>query len=153
MVPLPPFEQLDTAALGHTPDEVTESLYDMVLQAYESLEANVGSETMRQVERWVMLRTIDSRWIAYLTTMEHLKEAIHLQGYAQKDPLVEYKNEAFLTFDQLKRDIQFEIATNIFRVEISTPPTQPQAPAQVEAAATVPATADPATGATATPRR
>jgi preprotein translocase subunit SecA len=81
-----------------------------------------------------MLHVIDQRWVAYLTTMEHLKEAIGLQGYAQKDPLVEYKNEAFSAFEQLKRDIQFEIATTIFRVRLepasaptpaSSPPAQP----------------------------
>ena len=71
----------------------------------------------------IAARTQD--WVAYLTTMEHLKEAIGLQGYAQKDPLVEYKNEAFLTFEQLKRDIQFEIATTIFRVQVThDPPPQ-----------------------------
>ena len=59
--------------------------------------------------------------------MEHLKEAIHLQGYAQKDPLVEYKNEAFQSFEQLKTDIQFEIATNIFRVEVAPPTPLPVA--------------------------
>src|SRR5207245_7151807 len=59
IVPLPPFEQVDPKALGHNPDEVVESIYDMVLQAFEQLERQVGPETMRQVERWVMLRTID----------------------------------------------------------------------------------------------
>jgi preprotein translocase subunit SecA len=118
IVPLPPWAEVDRVGLGDSPEEVIDSIHDMVVQAYEKMEQEVTPEILRQVERWVMLRTIDSRWIAYLTTMEHLKEAIHLQGYAQKDPLVEYKNEAFLTFDQLKRDIQFEIATNIFRVEV-----------------------------------
>ena len=118
IVPLPPWAEVDRVGLGDSPDDVIDSIHDMVVQAYEKMEQEVTPEILRQVERWVMLRTIDSRWIAYLTTMEHLKEAIHLQGYAQKDPLVEYKNEAFLTFDQLKRDIQFEIATNIFRVEV-----------------------------------
>ncbi|MEA2645629.1 MAG: preprotein translocase subunit SecA [Chloroflexota bacterium] len=118
IVPLPPFEEVDREDLGHSPDDVIEAVYDMVLQAYERREAEVGSELMRQIERWIMLRAIDSRWVAYLTTMEHLKDAIGLQGYAQKDPLVEYKNEAFGAFEQLKTDIQFEIATNIFRVEV-----------------------------------
>ncbi|GAC1575089.1 MAG: preprotein translocase subunit SecA [Candidatus Dormibacteria bacterium] len=119
IVPLPPYEEIDPSDLGNSPQEVIDSIHDMVVQAYEKMESEVTPEVLRQVERWVMLRTIDSRWVAYLTTMEHLKEAIHLQGYAQKDPLVEYKNEAFLSFDQLKRDIQFEIATNIFRVEVT----------------------------------
>ena len=127
IVPLPAFEDISASDLGNSPEEVIDSIHDMVVQAYEKMESEVTPEVLRQVERWVMLRTIDSRWVAYLTTMEHLKEAIHLQGYAQKDPLVEYKNEAFQSFDQLKRDIQFEIATNIFRVEV-TRDDRPSAP-------------------------
>jgi len=125
IVPLPPYQELDRPALGDSAEEVIDSIHDMVVQSYEKMEQDVTPEILRQVERWVMLRTIDSRWVAYLTTMEHLKEAIHLQGYAQKDPLVEYKNEAFQSFEQLKRDIQFEIATNIFRVEVATPAPAP----------------------------
>jgi preprotein translocase subunit SecA len=117
IVPLPPLAEVDDQ-LGHTQEAIIEALYDMVEQAYEQREQEVSPEVLRQIEKWVMLRSIDSRWVAYLTTMEHLKDAIGLQGYAQKDPLVEYKNEAFTAFEQLKRDIQFEIATNIFRVEV-----------------------------------
>jgi preprotein translocase subunit SecA len=133
IVPLPPLEQLESTDLGNSPEAVVDSIYDMVLQAYEALENQIGAETMRQVERYVMLHTIDQRWVAYLTNMEHLKEAIGLQGYAQKDPLIEYKNEAFREFEQLKRDIQFEIATNIFRIEIRQeppPPVRASSPAQ-----------------------
>jgi preprotein translocase subunit SecA len=118
VVPLPAWGEVDSAQLGDSPDEIIDSIHDMVVQAYERMEQEVSPEVMRYAERWVMLTTIDSRWVAYLTSMDHLKEAIHLQGYAQKDPLVEYKNEAFQTFEQLKTDIQFEIATNIFRVEV-----------------------------------
>jgi preprotein translocase subunit SecA len=76
--------------------------------------------------------------------MEHLKEAIGLQGYAQKDPLVEYKNEAFAAFEQLKRDIQFEIATTIFRVRLE-PAAAPPVPVAPGVRSTAPADA-PATG-------
>jgi preprotein translocase subunit SecA len=129
IVPLPPLDQVHDQ-LGTSPEAVIDAMYDMVEQAYEAREAEVSPEVLRQIERWIMLRSIDSRWVAYLTTMEHLKDAIGLQGYAQKDPLVEYKSEAFTAFEQLKRDIQFEIATNIFRVEVvrdevPQPPPQP----------------------------
>jgi preprotein translocase subunit SecA len=117
IVPLPALMQVKDQ-LGNTPEAVIEAIYDMVEQAYEAREQEVSPEVLRQIEKWIMLRAIDSRWVAYLTTMEHLKDAIGLQGYAQKDPLIEYKNEAFTAFDQLKRDIQFEIATSIFRVEV-----------------------------------
>jgi preprotein translocase subunit SecA len=131
IIPLPPFEKVPVDDLGHTPESVIDAMYDMVEQAYEALEKEVGAEALRFMERWTMLTVIDQRWVAYLTTMEHLKEAIGLQGYAQKDPLVEYKSEAFSAFEQLTRDIQFEIATTIFRVrrEPAAPaPAPPQAP-------------------------
>jgi len=118
VVPLPPLEQLDKATLGNSPEAVIDAIFDMVEQAFEQLESRIGVDTMRQIERWLMLRTIDSRWVGYLTMMEHLKEAIGLQGYAQKDPLVEYKQEAYQAFEQLKRDIEFEIASGIFRVQV-----------------------------------
>ncbi len=144
IIPLPPLASVDSAALGNTPEAVVESLYDMVEQAYESLEREVGAEALRFMERWTMLHVIDQRWVAYLTTMEHLKEAIGLQGYAQKDPLVEYKNEAFSAFEQLKRDIQFEIATTIFRVRLepaqAPPAAQPLSNIQTSGPSEAPAT-------------
>jgi preprotein translocase subunit SecA len=138
IIPLPTFEQVDQEALGNSPDSVIEAIYDMVEQAYEALEQQNGPEALRFMERWTMLHVIDQRWIAYLTTMEHLKEAIGLQGYAQKDPLVEYKNEAFSAFEQLKRDIQFEIATTIFRVRLERTEPPPQQPIGAGAVASGP---------------
>jgi preprotein translocase subunit SecA len=144
IIPLPPFEAVDRDGLGNSPEAVIDAIYDMVEQAYESLEREVGSDALRYMERWTMLHVIDQRWVAYLTTMEHLKEAIGLQGYAQKDPLVEYKNEAFAAFEQLKRDIQFEIATTIFRVRLE-PAAAPPVPVAPGVRSTAPADA-PATG-------
>ena len=143
IIPLPHFEAVDRDALGNSPEAVIDAVYDIVEQAYESLEKEVGSEALRYMERWTMLHVIDQRWVAYLTTMEHLKEAIGLQGYAQKDPLVEYKNEAFSAFEQLKRDIQFEIATTIFRVRLepaSPPPVEAPANLQTSGPGDTPAT-------------
>ena len=143
IIPLPHFEAVDRDALGNSPEAVIDAVYDIVEQAYEALEKEVGSEALRYMERWTMLHVIDQRWVAYLTTMEHLKEAIGLQGYAQKDPLVEYKNEAFSAFEQLKRDIQFEIATTIFRVRLepaSPPPVEAPANLQTSGPGDTPAT-------------
>src|ERR1700730_3036010 len=128
IVPLPPFDKVSVDDLGHSPESVVEAVYDLIEQAYEALEKEVGAEALRYMERWTMLSVIDQRWRAYLTTMEHLKEAIGLQGYAQKDPLVEYKNEAFGAFEQLTRDIQFEIATTIFRVRLEPAAPSPAPP-------------------------
>src|SRR3989441_1267015 len=88
----------------------------------------------RKVLEGVALKTIDSKWISYLTMMEHFKEGIGLRAFGQKDPLVEYKNEAFAAFQELLNDIQFEIASNIYRVQVRAEPPVPTPPPAVLAA-------------------
>jgi preprotein translocase subunit SecA len=75
-----------------------------------------------------MLRTIDQKWIDYLTTMEHFREGIGLQAYGQRDPLVEYKNEAHKMFEELTDGIRADIVANMFRVQVmpQEPPPQPR---------------------------
>jgi preprotein translocase subunit SecA len=90
---------------------------------------------MRKIEQFVVLKTIDSKWISYLTEMEHFKEGIGLRAFGQKDPLVEYKNEAFQAFQELLNGIQFDIATTVFRVQlVKEPPTLPTPPAALASA-------------------
>ncbi len=82
---------------------------------------------MPLVERDVMLRTIDWQWMEYLTQMEHFREGIGLRAYGQRDPLVEYKNEAFEMFNELRDRIQASIVSRIFRVQVqrNAPPPPP----------------------------
>src|SRR3989440_11008546 len=77
---------------------------------------------MPMVERDVMLRTIDWQWMEYLTQMEHFREGIALRAYGQRDPLVEYKNEAFEMFNELRERIQGSIVSLIYRVAPTPPP-------------------------------
>src|SRR5260370_7045196 len=84
---------------------------------------------MPLVERDVMLQTIDWQWMEYLTQMEHFREGIGLRAYGQRDPLVEYKNEAFEMFNELRERIQASIVARIFRVQVqrnvAPPPPSP----------------------------
>src|SRR5258708_19492393 len=77
-----------------------------------------------------MLRTVDWQWMEYLTQMEHFREGIGLRAYGQRDPLVEYKNEAFEMFTELRDRIQASILARIFRVQIqrNAPPPPPVVP-------------------------
>ncbi|HVB76837.1 MAG TPA: preprotein translocase subunit SecA [Candidatus Nitrosotalea sp.] len=104
-------------------------LYDAAVEAYAAKEETMGDEDIRrQVERFVMLRTIDQKWIDYLTTMEHFKEGIGLRAYGQRDPLVEFKNEAFQMFNELIEGIRTDVVANMFRVQVTAqepPPTPP----------------------------
>jgi len=130
--PLPPFGELAADEFGETKEAVVERLMEYAQKAYEAKEAEMTAPMMRKVEQFVVLKTIDSKWISYLTMMEHFKEGIGLRAFGQKDPLVEYKNEAFQAFQELLNDIQFEIASTVFRVQlVNEPPAPPPPPPSV----------------------
>ena len=69
---------------------------------------------MRQVERFVMLETVDRQWKDHLYSLDHLKEGIGLRGYGQKDPLVEYKKESFELFQDMKRRVDEEMVSRLW---------------------------------------
>jgi preprotein translocase subunit SecA len=106
---------------GLSYDDLREKLVDSIKLAYEVREEHVGSEMMRELERQVLLRTIDSKWVDYLHNIDLLREGIHLRGYGQRDPLQEYKREAFEMFNQLLRSIQEEAIQLIFKAQILGP--------------------------------
>lgn len=96
-------------------DDLRAKLWEAIVMAYEVREGHIGTETMRELERQILLRTIDGKWIDYLHNIDILREGIHLRGYGQRDPLQEYKREAFDMFNQLLRSIQEESIQLLFR--------------------------------------
>jgi len=143
--PLPPLEEVDLDTLGNEVDEIEQTLLDEMTATYEEREQKYSPEIMRQVERSVMLQVIDRKWVAYLTQMDHLREGIGLQSYAQVDPLIEYKQQAFGAFQELTDEIQREIVKMLLHVEIQlTAPAEqaPAPPATAEAAAPASGRAD-----------
>jgi len=103
---------------GLSYEDLHEKLLAAVKLAYEVREQHVGTETMRAFEREVLLRTIDSKWIDYLHNIDILREGIHLRGYGQRDPLQEYKREAFDMFNQLLRSVQEEAIQLLFHAQV-----------------------------------
>ncbi|MBI2442533.1 MAG: preprotein translocase subunit SecA [Candidatus Levybacteria bacterium] len=101
-----------------TPDEKTDFLVRLAHDIYSKREESMGKETMRQIERFVMLSVIDNVWMNHLDAIDHLREGIRLQAYAQKDPLVEYKNEAYRMFERLLAAIDDEAAHQIYRIHV-----------------------------------
>ena len=101
-------------------------LMRIIDRAYEQREKQVGMELMRQMENFVFLQAIDHFWIQHLDAMEDLREGVALRGYAQQDPLVEYKKEAFSSFEDLMSSIDREVAGRIFRVQVAQPLVPPQ---------------------------
>ena len=99
-------------------DQARDAIKDYAEKLYEQREAEVGAETMRALERWVMLRGFDARWIRHLTDMENLRQGIGLQGVAQLDPLVAYKRQGHAMFDELMDRIRQDVARMIFQVGV-----------------------------------
>src|SRR5659263_764660 len=84
----------------------------------EARVAEVGETDWSMVERLVLIRTIDSLWVEHLTELDDMRRGIGLRGYAQQDPLNEFKKEAFSLYDQLQSLIRHQVATTIFRVQV-----------------------------------
>ena len=112
-------------------EKISEFLSKLAHDLYEEREKNVGVEIARQMEVFVFLNTIDTLWIEHLDTMDDLRAGIGLRGYGQRDPLIEYKKEAFELFSKLVANIDFEIVHRIYKIAVQQGPQVPQ-PIQVE---------------------
>lgn len=104
--------------------EIEEFLLERSVDAYNAREQELGSETMREIERIVMLRIVDDKWMDHLDAMDQLREGIGLRAYGQKDPLVEYKFEGYEMFQNMIYSIQDDVVRYIFRVNIAQPQQQ-----------------------------
>lgn len=99
-------------------ETLRERLKKQLAQVYKEKEALVGTEVMRQFEKAIMLQSLDHYWREHLAAMDHLRQGIHLRGYAQKDPRQEYKREAFELFSEMLNSLKYEIITILLRVQI-----------------------------------
>lgn len=102
------------------PDE--DGLYDhiekLIFEHYEKKEEEYGGETMRELEKYFLLTSLDSHWKDHLLAIDHLKEGIGLRGYAQKDPLVEYKKEAHYLFMEMLENFKKDTVSKLFNVRL-----------------------------------
>ncbi|HEX6725299.1 MAG TPA: preprotein translocase subunit SecA [Gaiella sp.] len=88
------------------------------LDTYAEREESFGPELMREIERYVILQIVDTRWREHLESMDYLREGVHLRAMAQKDPLVEYRGEGHVMFEELSRVIREEVVLTLFHVEV-----------------------------------
>ena len=111
-------------------EDLTLRLQEEALAQYDQREQELGSELMREVERYLVLEIIDQRWQEHLYDMDYLQQGIGLRGFAQIEPLVAYKNEAFELFRDLMNSVWSDFARFIFHVEVTIqeelPPHQPE---------------------------
>ncbi|NWF76219.1 MAG: preprotein translocase subunit SecA [Nitrospirae bacterium] len=99
-------------------ENLRESLIAEIKSFYDKKESEIGSDVVRYLERVIMLQVIDTQWKDHLLAMDHLKEGIGLRGYGQRDPLVEYKKEAFDLFADMTSRISTEILSRLFKIQV-----------------------------------
>ena len=113
---------IDVAEISH--DDLEDELQKALLTRYEEKEKLFGPEMMRWLERRIVIDVVDNQWKDHLLTLDHLKEGINLRGYGQKDPLVEFKKEAFTLFEDMMERINSETIRYLFLVQPAKPEEQ-----------------------------
>jgi preprotein translocase subunit SecA len=107
-------------------EELRKFLIDLIHDLHKKREKELGESVMRQVEKYAYLGSIDRHWIDHIDYLDSLRESVGLRAYGQRDPLVEFKNEAYNLFERLVERINDEIARRIFRIGVAIP--QPEIP-------------------------
>jgi len=113
----------DLAGEGADRNALREALVGQALAHYDARETELGEELTRALERYLLLQIIDERWREHLYDMDYLREGIHLRGFAQIEPIVAYKNEAFELFSDLMHTVWSDFARMIFHVEVEVDAT------------------------------
>ncbi len=99
-------------------EALRERIQQGVIDSYRKKEELAGAEVLRNFEKHILLRILDDKWKEHLATMDHLRQGIHLRGYAQKNPKQEYKREAFELFQQMLEDIKYDTIRIISHVQV-----------------------------------
>jgi len=116
-LPMPVQKWLDGDDSLHE-ELLRKKIEDELTKAYEEKESQAGSEVMRHFEKAIFLKVLDEQWKDHLSTMDHLRQGIHLRGYAQKNPKQEYKREAFELFSEMLDSIKSEVVGIVSRVQV-----------------------------------
>jgi len=115
--------------------DIVDIVNDYISRCYEEKSERLSDKVMQMLSAQVMLRVIDTRWMAYLQEMDYLKTGIGLRGFGQRDPLVEYKSEAYAAFTELVNTMYEDFLRTILRIEIAVaPPRQEEEPEELRGA-------------------
>lgn len=117
---------LDKEKTALSRDALRQELVSKAQAAYEKKEEELGSETMRELERFVLLKTVDQKWMDHIDAMDQLREGIGLRAYGQRDPVIEYKFEGYEMFQDMIRSIQEDTVRYLFRVQVKKAPERRQ---------------------------
>ena len=116
-LPLPIQQWLDEDNKFHE-EVLRERILEELVKAYQEKEQMVGEQVLRQFEKTIMLQSLDMHWKEHLAAMDHLRQGIHLRGYAQKNPKQEYKREAFELFAEMLEALKLEVVTILSKVRV-----------------------------------
>ncbi len=108
---------------------VVDALYQAAAAVWETKEKEMSKEVFDGAQRFVALQSLDQLWMEHLDTMDHLRDSVRLRGYGQRDPLVEYKKEGFVMFQNLVKEINRQIVNTIFHINVQVNPAN-QPPVQ-----------------------
>ncbi|MFQ3550087.1 MAG: SEC-C metal-binding domain-containing protein, partial [Armatimonadota bacterium] len=118
-------------------EQILDMLNEIVEKSYQAKEEQIGVELMRQIERHVALDLINRKWIDHLDAMDFLREGINLRGYAQKDPVIEYKKEAYDLFQAMLGSLKEDMVKILYRIETKEPPKRRPTPVRVVESAAI----------------
>ena len=100
-----------------TSEQITTQLKEAALAHYQTKETEIGSQQLRELERVVMLKVVDDKWMNHIDNMDELKDGIGLRAYGQKDPVVQYRMEGFEMFDQMIADIKYDVVKLLMNLQ------------------------------------
>jgi preprotein translocase subunit SecA len=117
-----------------TPEKAKQRIVDTALAIYKQKEEEIesGGQSMREIERIILLRVVDEKWMAHIDAMDQLRQGIGLRAYGHRDPIIEYRNEGFDMFEEMIREIQQDTLTMLFHVKLTSKPQQREAPQAME---------------------
>ncbi|KAB7614598.1 preprotein translocase subunit SecA [Amylibacter sp. SFDW26] len=123
---------------GIDDEDIRERLYEAADKFMAEKEEQFGPENMRNIEKQLLLQTIDTKWREHLVTLEHLRSVVGFRGYAQRDPLNEYKTEGFELFERLLDSLRTDVTSQLSRVRLITEEEQQAMMAQMQASGEIP---------------
>ena len=106
---------------GLTSEGLAQLIHEAAIAAYHEKEKLIGPDEFRNLERYILLQTVDQLWKDHLLSMDHLKEGIGLRGYAQQNPLLMYKKEGFEMFQDMISRVQEETLSILYRIQLAAP--------------------------------
>ncbi len=114
-------------------EEIREKILELAHRLYKEREAELGAEMLAELERVVLLRTVDEKWMNHIDEMHELRQGVGLRGYGQQDPLVEYQRESYEMFQEMIRAIKQDVVRLLFHVQVGKIPERKQAAVPLQA--------------------